>query len=184
MKISHIEIGACGLSCRLCPAFYRETKSRCPGCKSKFRMGAACTFLNCAVKKKGLEFCGFCEENKTCEKWLKHRELGKKRDSFVSYQKLEDNITFITKNGLEEFEGQQKAKEKLLREMLAEFNDGRSKSLYCVAATIMDPAEIKAALTKAREKSKGLALKDKANIMHMVLAEVAKENNYLLKLRK
>lgn len=147
-------------------------------------MGAACPFLNCAVKKKGLEFCGFCEENKTCEKWRKHRETGKKRDSFVSYQKLEDNIAFIDQHGLEAFELQQKVTEKLLREMLAEFNDGRSKSLYCVAATLMAPVELEVALTKARERSKGFALKDKANVMQAVLAEVANENTYLLKLRK
>lgn len=147
-------------------------------------MGAACPFLNCAVKKKGLEFCGFCEESKTCEKWRKHRETGKKRDSFVSYQKLEDNIAFIGKHGLDEFEVQQKAKEKLLRDMLAEFNDGRSKSLYCVAATLMDPTDLKVALAKAKEQSKGLALNDKAKVMRAVLAEVANENNLLLKLRK
>lgn len=147
-------------------------------------MGAACPFLNCAVKKKGLEFCGFCEESKTCEKWRKHRETGKKRDSFVSYQKLEDNIAFIGQHGLEAFELQQKIKENLLREMLAEFNDGRSKSLYCVAATLMDPAGLQVALVKAKEQSKGLMLKDKAKVMRVVLAEVANENNLLLKLRK
>jgi len=32
-------------------------------------MAAGCPFITCAVKKKGIEFCWDCEENKTCEKW-------------------------------------------------------------------------------------------------------------------
>jgi len=32
--------------------------------------------LRCAVKRN-IEFCGDCEENKTCEIWKKHRELEK-----------------------------------------------------------------------------------------------------------
>ena len=45
-----------------------------------------------------------CEENKTCEIWRKHREAGKKVDSFKSYQKLDDDIAFIKKNGVDEFD--------------------------------------------------------------------------------
>lgn len=81
-----------------------------PGCKSEYRMGAACAFINCAVKKKGVEFCGFCEENKTCAKWRKHRDMGKRLDSIVSYPKLEDNIAFMEKHGISEFEQQHKTR--------------------------------------------------------------------------
>jgi len=110
MKRSFIEIGVCGLSCRLCPAYNMETKSKCEGCKSEYRMSAACPFHNC-VKKKGMDFCGSCHENTTCARWRKHKELSRQHDSFVCYQKLEDNIASIQKNGMEEFEKQQKASE-------------------------------------------------------------------------
>jgi len=76
-------------------------------------MSAACVFQNCALKKKGVEFCGFCEENNACARWSKHREMGKKHDSIVCYQKVEDNIAFIQKNGMIEFEKQQKIRENL-----------------------------------------------------------------------
>jgi hypothetical protein len=184
MKISYVEIGICGLSCRLCPAYYRETKSKCPGCKSEYRMGAACPFHKCALKKKGIEFCGFCEENKTCGKWSKHREMGKKSDSILCYQKVEDNIAFIQKNGIAEFEKQQKTREQLLREMLAEFNEGRSKTLYCIAATVLEIGELEKVLNEARAKMKGLGIKEKSEKMHSLLNEIANKNNYLLKLRK
>lgn len=181
---SYTEIGVCGLSCRLCPAYYRETKSKCEGCKSAYRMGAPCPFHTCAVKKRGIDFCGFCDENNTCARWRKFRERGRQYDSIVCYQRLEDNIDFIQKYGMEEFEKQQKAREKLLRLILAEFNEGRSKTLYCIAATLLEIDELESVLEKARAKSKGLEIRAKSGIMHSLLNDIAKEKNYLLKLRK
>jgi hypothetical protein len=184
MKINHVEIGICGLSCRLCPAYCRETKSKCEGCKSEYRMGAACPFHNCAVKKKGIEFCGFCDENATCARWGKFREMGKQHDSIVCYQKLEDNIAFIQKNGMEEFEKQQKTRENMVRSMLSEFNDGRSKTLYCVAATLLEISELESVLEEAGAKSMGFDIKAKAEVMRSLLDKIAENKNYLLRLRK
>jgi hypothetical protein len=184
MKMRYVEIGVCGLSCRLCPAYYRETKSKCEGCKSEFRMGAACPFHNCGVKKKGVEFCGFCDENTTCARWAKFRAMGKQHDSIVCYQRLEDNIAFIQKNGIDEFEKQQKTRENLVRSMLSEFNDGRSKTFYCIAATMLEISELESVLEEAREKSLGLDTKAKAEAMHSLLNRIAENKNYLLKLRK
>jgi hypothetical protein len=97
MQITYPDIGVCGLSCRLCPMYNTEAESKCLGCKSTTRMVVGCPFITCAVKKKEIEFCWDCEENKTCEKWKKHREAGKKSDSFKCYQKLEEDIQFIQK---------------------------------------------------------------------------------------
>lgn len=184
MQIAHVEVGVCGLSCRLCPAYHRETKSRCPGCKSEYRIGAACAFLNCAIKKKGIEFCGFCLEKTNCEKWRKHRETGKRADSFVSYQKLEDNIAYIEKHGMLDFEKQQKKKEEILRTMLKEFNDGKSKNLYCVAATIIEIEELKTVLQEAQERTRNLELKEKNQVLYKLLDYIATRDNLKLKLRK
>lgn len=182
--ISHVEVGVCGLSCRLCPAYHRETKSRCPGCKSEYRMGAACSFINCAIKKKSIEFCWLCNESKSCALLKKNREFAKTHDTSTCYQKIEENAQIIQRNGIDKFEQQQKTRENLLVAMLAEFNEGRSKSLYCVAATVMEPAELEAALNEARAQTKGMDLKQRAKIMHLILSKVAAEKNYVLKLRK
>ena len=180
----YTEIGVCGLSCRLCPAYHRETKSKCNGCKSEYRMGAPCPFHTCAVKKRGIDFCGFCDENSTCDRWRKFREEGKKYDSIVCYQRLEDNIDLIQNYGMEEFEQTQKVREKLLRDILAEFNEGRSKSLYCIAATTLEIEELESALREARAKSKGLDVKAKSQVMHSILNRIAENKNYFLRLRK
>ena len=145
MKSKYPEIGVCGLSCVLCPGYVMKTKSRCRGCKTKWRLVGPCSILHCAVKRN-IEFCGECKEVKKCEKWKRHREMGKKYDSFKCYQKLEDDIVFIQKYGLAEFRKSQKARENLLWKMLNEFNEGRSKSYYCLVATILKVNEIEGAL--------------------------------------
>jgi hypothetical protein len=184
MNIRYPEIAICGLSCRLCPHYHTEGSSRCEGCKTEYRIGAGCPFIMCALKKKGVEFCWDCEEHESCQKWAKHRESGKKADSFKCYQKLEDDITFVRKNGVTEFEKLQKKRESLVKEMLREFNEGRSKSYYCIAATLMETGQLEGALSEARKKSDGLNMKEKARVLHSLLDEIALQRNYLLKLRK
>ena len=173
VKIKYLEIGICGLSCRLCPNYHMNTKSRCLGCKSEDRIAVGCPFITCALKKKQIEFCWDCKENKTCEKWRKHREAGKKVDSFKCYQKLEDDIDFI-----------QKIREQLLREMLEKFNEGRSKRYYCIAATVLEVDELREALAKVKNNSNGLEIKEKSKLLHFALNEIAKQKKYYLKLRK
>ena len=101
IQIKYPEIGICGLSCRLCPRYHTEAESRCGGCKSESRMAVGCPFITCATKRKGIEFCWQCSENESCERWKKHRVFSKHHDTFKCYQKLEYNIAFIQKYGVE-----------------------------------------------------------------------------------
>jgi hypothetical protein len=184
MQIKYPEIGICGLSCRLCPTYNTNAKSKCNGCKSEYRMGAGCPFITCAIKKKGIEFCWQCDESISCKKWVKHREISKRVDSFKCYQTLEANISFIQKNGVDEFQKNQKLREQLLKEMLQNFNEGCSKSYYCIAATVMQIEELNIALNQAKKDSCELDIKSKSKVLHSELDEIAKRKNYLLKLRK
>ncbi len=184
MNIRYPEIGVCGLSCRLCPNYNTEAASRCGGCKSETRMAVGCPFITCAVKKKGIEFCWDCEESINCEKWGKHRDTGKQHDSFKCYQKLEDDIRFIQESGIKKFVKVQQLREQLLSQILREFNEGRSKSYYCIAATLLEIGELEEAIARAHKESKGLDLRGKSKVMHLILDSIADKNNYYLKLRK
>jgi hypothetical protein len=184
MEFKHVETGICGLSCKLCPRYHTDGSSRCGGCKSPFRMGAGCPFITCAVKKKGIELCTDCAEGETCERWARHRELSETRDSFVCYQKLRDNIGSIKQHGIGAFEEAQERRCRLLQSMLAGFHDGRSKSFYCLAATVMEPDELESAIATAGASSTGKTPKDKAKAMRGVLEGIAREKGYLLALRK
>ena len=184
MAIKFHELGVCGLSCRLCPRYHTDAESRCGGCKSEQRIAVGCPFITCAVKRQGIEFCWDCQDSQTCEKWAHHRDFGRQHDTFKCYQKLEDNISAVFKKGVESFEEQQKTREQLLTEMLDEFNEGRSKSYLCIAATVLDIEELRDALSQAKEKSAGLVVKDRSRLMHSVIDSIASGKNYCLKLRK
>jgi hypothetical protein len=147
-------------------------------------MGAGCPFITCALKKKGIEFCWQCEESISCKKWSRHREKGRRVDSFKCYQTLEDDISFIQKHGVDEFQKNQKIREQLLKEMLQNYNEGLSKSYYCIAATVMQIDELKDALIQVKKDAKNLEIKEKSRVLHSMLDEIAQGNNYLLKLRK
>ncbi len=75
-------------------------------------------------------------------------------------------------------------REKLLREMLQGFNDGRSKTYYSIAATVMQIEELNAALSQARRTSRELETKEKSAVLHRLLDEIAVSKRYVLKLRK
>ncbi len=68
--------------------------------------------------------------------------------------------------------------------MLKEFNEGRSKSYYCIAATVFEIGELRESLLKARNNTQGLEVKEKSRVLHLILDEVAVKRNYCLKLRK
>ncbi len=184
MDVGWPEIGVCGLSCRLCPMYHSRGESRCGGCKSESRMSVGCSFITCAVKKKGIEFCWDCQEGATCDRWRNHRESGRHVDSFVCYQRLEDNIRFVQENGVQEFQREQLVREGLLREMLRKYNEGRSKTFYCIASTVMETGELESALIEAKKQSAGSDVKQRAKTLHRILEKVATRKNYCLKLRK
>ena len=147
-------------------------------------MAVGCPFITFAVKRKGLEFCGDCTKNENCEKWKKHRDSGRKYDSFTCYQKLENNIAAIHKYGLDEFAKAQQFKEEILKKMLQEFNEGPSKTYYCIASTVSDIEELEAALKETIKASKNLDLKNKAKLLHAILDDVAGKKQYCLRPRK
>ncbi len=68
--------------------------------------------------------------------------------------------------------------------MLSEFNEGRSKSFYSVAATVLSIGELESVLKEARTKSAGSDLKAKAETIHSLLDKIAENRHYSLKLRK
>jgi len=147
-------------------------------------MAVGCPFITCAIRGKGVEFCWDCDEHSTCDKWEKHREHGTTQDSFKCYQTLEHDIKLVLDHGLNEFVHDQQHREQILKQMLEQFNEGRSKIYYCVAVTVMSKNEIEQAFEEAKQKSAGLDIKAKAKLLHAILDDIAQKRGYLLKLRK
>ncbi|WP_241422577.1 hypothetical protein [Candidatus Contubernalis alkaliaceticus] len=57
--------------------------------------------------------------------------------------------------------------------MLQEYNEGRSKNYYCIAAKVLEIDELKEALDRAKKESEGLKMKEKSKLLHSILDEVA-----------
>jgi hypothetical protein len=173
-------IGVCGLDCGLCPRFYTEGPSRCPGCAGPnfFNKHPSCSFITCCVKNNNLEVCAECSEF-PCVKFKSAEEYNrvKENSSYPSYKKILSNLFFIKDHGIKKFiEGQNK-RIRLLEIMLDKFNDGRSRSFFCRAALFNDITVLTNALKKAEEIIKAdiikkTDMKSKANILRRIINEI------------
>lgn len=84
------------------------------------------------------------------------------------------NLKAIQEHGIEAFARQQSRRIKLLERMLADFDDGRSKSCYCRSAALLDLAALESALDAATRKIKADRIppddaKAKARILRALL---------------
>ena len=184
-------IGCCGIDCGLCPRYYTEGKSRCPGCFGpQFMdiMGQSCSFITCCVKNKNLETCGECRDF-PCTKFNSEWFGKDAYDSFVTHKKALPNLILIKNEGFAEFIKQQEKRMKILNEMLDKFNDGRSKIYFCLASALLPIDLLKKSFDSARkivEKS-GISkddMKGKARILREILQSTADKENINLKLQK
>ena len=176
-------IGVCGLDCGLCPRYYTVGPSRCPGCCGPdfFNKRPSCSFITCCVKKKNLEVCAECLEF-PCSKFKSDEEYQqlKESSSYPSCKKVMPNLNFIKEHGIEKFIEQQKKRIKFLEVMIENFNDGRSRSFFCKAATLLDLIALKSSLDKATKKIKTDKIKqndvkNKAKTLKAILNEIARK---------
>jgi len=174
-------LGACGLDCGLCPRYHTRGSSRCPGCLGPdfFDKHPSCGIISCCVKNHGYEVCAECSDW-PCEKFDPKIEEGGEYDSFITYQNVVKNMNRIRKIGLNKFIKEQQTRITLLEKMLNEFDDGRSKNLYCLAATLL-PCKI---LERAVKNSINVNVKEKAKSLKKIIIEEAEKNKIELKLRK
>jgi len=183
-------LGSCGLDCGMCPNYYTEGDSRCPGCGGPdfHKKHPSCGFLTCCAKEHGLEVCAECGEF-PCKRFDPLYGSDEVYDSFVTYRNVREKMEFIRKNGVKEFISEQKKRIELLGTMLDEYNDGRSKSFYCIAATLLPTADIKRSLKAAEgeitaRNVEKTDLKGRAKILKGILTEASEKNGIQLKLRK
>jgi hypothetical protein len=143
-------IGCCGIDCGLCPRYYTEGESRCPGCFGIHfsEKHPPCSLAVCCAKKHNLEACGQCSEF-PCKKYdSKNIE----KDSFVTHKKMMENQKNIKDNGIAKYAGEQNIRIKILEKLLREYNDGKRKSYFCLAARLIDVKILNEIIIKAEYK--------------------------------
>jgi hypothetical protein len=174
--------GCCGIYCGLCPRYQSTAKSRCPGCKI-LSLTISCKIFNCCVKKNGFVTCAECADF-PCEKYEGFFDW----DSFVTHKVCGPNIKRIKKVGLRKWLQEQGQKRAILENLLANYNEGRSRSFYCTAVALMPADLIKEAANKARQTMVGTKgtcdIKKRAKILRTAIQDLASRSKIDLKLRK
>jgi len=183
-------IGCCGLDCGLCPRYYTVGSSRCPGCCGPdfFDKHPSCSYITCCVKKKKLEVCAQCD-GFPCSKFHSWSEDGGQYDSFLTHRKARLNLDFIREHGLEKFLQQQRSRIRLLETMIRNFDDGRSKSFYCIATTLLPISDLETSLDETGQRTGAHKLrlddvKTKSRILKGFLEDFATREGIELKLRR
>ena len=183
-------IGCCGLDCGLCPRYYTVGSSRCPGCAGPdfFNKHPSCSYITCCVKKKQREVCAQCDEF-PCSKFDSWLETGGDYDSFLTHKNAKPNLEFIQTYGLEKFLEHQRRRIDVLKQLLKNFDDGRSKSFYCIATTLLPLTDLESSLKKTEQRLKATNLcsadaRVKSKILKEFLNESATRNEVELRLRK
>ncbi|MCK4581479.1 MAG: DUF3795 domain-containing protein, partial [Dehalococcoidia bacterium] len=184
-------LGCCGLDCGLCPRYYTVGGSRCPGCCGPdfFSKHPSCPFITCCVKKKQLEVCAQCDDFPCSRFDPLMADSQDVYDSFVTYGKAVPNLHFIRTHGIEKFMEQQRKRIGLLEEMLKDFDDGRSRSFYCIATTLLPINDLEASLieTERRIKAGNVGLDDtrtRSSLLREFLDDCAAREGIALRLRK
>jgi hypothetical protein len=175
-------IACCGIDCGLCPRFYTEGKSRCPGCMGEnfSEKHPSCPIITCSFKNKGFETCAECAQF-PCDR-LKYWD---RADSFVTHMKTLTNLKLIIDNGLTAFIEQQKARINILKKLIDENDDGRSKSFYCLAVALMNTEDLNTAINQLKvNDKKSMDKKQLALHTRTIIQQVAQLNGIELKYRR
>lgn len=142
-------LGCCGIDCGLCPRYYTEGASRCPGCAGPgfSEKHPSCSVVTCCLVKRHQETCAECGEF-PCDKirgW-------DRADSFVTHRNSMTNLVRVRERGMAPFMTEQRRRIKLLEELITDYDDGRSKSMYCLTAALLPIPELEGALREARRR--------------------------------
>lgn len=180
MKGFHREnqlISLCGLNCGLCPMHLNKY---CPGCGGG-EGNQSCKIAKCSLEHNGMEYCFQCSKY-PCEKYSHIDDF----DSFITHRNRRADLKKAKEIGIEDYNAEQLEKIKILDILLSGFNDGRKKTLFCTAVTLLDLQELREVLRHIENRSdlETLTLKEKSAFAAELLKAAAAKNNIELKLRK
>lgn len=178
----HPTVGCCGIDCGLCPQHWSAGASRCPGCGGPgFREAhPSCSIITCCVTREGQETCATCPRY-PCEKIAGWDAA----DSFVTHVNCLKTLDAIKARGIEAHVDQQRRRMEILGKLLDTCNDGRSKSLYCLATTLLSLEGLEGVLAgAARVCDTDPDVKRRAAIVKQAINQQAAREGQPLKLRK
>ncbi len=174
---SNLKFSLCGLNCGLCTM---HVDNYCPGCGG----GAGnqpCAIARCSLQHDGVEFCYLCHEY-PCEKYAGIDMF----DSFITHCNQLKDFKKVIKIGLDTYMSELAEKMELLKFLLANFNDGRRKSFFCLAVNLLELQDVKSIVKEisANADSENLTIKEKAALAAELFQALAARRNIVLRLNK
>ena len=119
------------------------------------------------------EYCFQCAEY-PCEKYESIDEF----DSFITHRNQKADLEKMQRIGEETYNAEQREKRLILDRLLAQYNDGRKKTLFCLAVNLL-PLEILQDIFADDDLE--MPVKERASQMEKRLKE---QSNVELKLRR
>lgn len=90
----------------------------------------------------------------------------------------------MKKIGVKAYQKEQSEKVAILNELLENYNDGRKKTLFCLAVNLLELDELRRVMEQIKEEGPGLSVKEKAADIAGLLQEISDQKGICLKLRK
>ena len=166
-------LSLCGLNCKLCSM---ELGGHCGGCGFG---NQSCAIARCGMEHGGVEYCVQCPEY-PCGRY---EGMGA-YDCFITSVHRTRDLEKLGRVGSEGYDAEQMEKRSILDRLLAGYNDGRKKTLFCLAVNLLELDDLRRILEKADRETGQLLPKEKAAYAASQLQECAARSGVVLKLRK
>jgi len=177
---TYYTIGCCGIDCGLCPRFQTKSNSACPGCGGMdFKVKhPSCGFLTCCFIKRNLEACSLCQDF-PCSRFNPEKEG---YDSFVTHKKVFPNLEYIKTSGIDSFIKLQKTRIEILEDFLTHFDDGRSKSYFCLACALLPVEDLLKIQRSMKGQNNSSEIRSNNKLLKDELQKAGEVHDIILKL--
>lgn len=173
---NNLLLSMCGLNCGLCPM---QIDGYCPGCGG----GAgnqSCKIARCSIPRY-IEYCFECSEY-PCNNYNGIDD----HDSFITHLHMRDDLQKAKNIGIDAYNYEQIEKIKILKFLLANYNDGRKKTFYCLAVNLLELQDLRNIMEQIEtcQDLASLSLKEQVKYTVDLFQELANNKGIILKKRK
>ena len=162
----------CGLNCGLCTM---RLGGHCGGCGNG---NQSCKIARCSLEHGGVEYCCECPHY-PCEKYEKFDEY----DSFITHRNRKADMEKLRTIGADRYHAEQEEKIRLMEYLLSTCNDGRRKTLFCLAVNLLEISDVRAIVEQLMATDLSTA-KERAVYAAALLQKAADEKGISLKLNR
>lgn len=163
----------CGLNCGLCSM---RLGGHCGGCGFG---NQSCSLARCSLNHGAVEYCFQCGEY-PCQRY----EGLDAYDSFITHQGRKSDLQKAQRIGIPAYNAEQVKKGEILAHLLERYNDGRKKTLFCLAVNLLELDELTKAVRRADSETAEMPLKERAAFLSALLQQYAAGRKIELKLRR